>query len=167
MKKILSFLFIITILISSCIGDECTFRTCSPPDFDRINALVFNFDLNTTFTEDDVKDAHIIRYEKGENFVQALATHYFTDQFATSDYLMVLSDPAPFSNGGTVNINSYENYDYIIKPNASHPGYKITNIEVKGEYQDCNCKYENTEKTFELDGLEMDRTNSMLQITLN
>lgn len=166
MKKILLLLTIITFFITSCF-DDCTFRNCAPPDFNVVNALVFNFDLNTTYTEDEIVDAHIVRYESGGTFANPIDTFYFAEQFNVGDYLMVLSDPEPFGTSGTFNLNSYEDFDYVIRPNHSGKKYKIKDIEVKGEFQDCECEYVNTEKTFTLDGIEMNRTNSNLQVTLN
>jgi hypothetical protein len=155
-----------SLFTTSCF-DECAFRTCAAPNFDVINSLIFNFDLNTTYTSDEIADAHIIKYTKGGNFTQALDTFYFTEQFNTNNYLMVLSDPEPFSSGGTLNLNSYEDFDYIIKPNLAGKKYKLSEIEVKGEFSDCECVYTNTQKVFKLDGVVMDRTGSNLQITLN
>lgn len=166
MKKILVLLSISILFTTSCF-DECAFRNCPIPNFDVINALIFTFDVNTTYTTDEVEDAHIIRYEKGSNFGESVDTFYFANQFAEGDYLMVLSDLEPFSSGGTLNLNSYENFEYIIRPNHTGQEYKLTDIQVKGEFQDCDCEYINTEKTFTLDGVEMNRTNSNLQITLN
>ena len=153
--------------MSSCIEDECVFRNCPSPDFDKINALNFNFDTENTYSFDEIQNAHIIQFVKNSNFTQALDTFYFTEQFREEDYLMVLSDPKPFVSGGTLNINSYENFDYIIRPNEATAGYKLTNIEVKGEYQDCNCDYINTEKTFELDTISIDKTDSVSPILLD
>lgn len=165
MKKILIFAMLLSLLTTSCF-DECAFRTCAAPNFDIINALVFNFD-DSTYSNDEIATAHIIKYPKNGGFIQALDTFYFTTQFGNNDYLMVLSDPAPFSSGGTINLNSYEDFDYIIKPNAAGKSYRLSDIEVKGEYSDCDCIYTNTQKTFKLDGVEMDRTGSNMQITLN
>ncbi len=166
MKKILFFIATVIIFTTSCF-DDCTFRNCPIPDFDNINALVFTFDLNTTYSIDEVEDAHIIRYDKNNNFVNALDTFYFKTQFDNGNFLMVLSDPKPFSSGGTFNLNSYENFDYIIRPNHTGKTYKIKDIQVKGEFRDCDCEYINTKKTLQLDGVAMDRTNSVLQIVLN
>jgi|GEM_PF-2140826 hypothetical protein len=164
MKEILIFVIAASLLTTSCF-DECTFETCAAPNFNVINALVFNFD--TTYSNSDIADAHIIKYTKGGNFSQALDTFYFTEQFNNNDYLMVLSDPEPFSSGGTLNLNSYENFDYIIKPNSTGRDYKVNTIQVKGEFSDCDCVYTNTQKTFELDSIATDRTGSNLQVTLN
>jgi hypothetical protein len=84
-----------------------------------------------------------------------------------NDYLMALSVPEPFLSGGTLNLNSYEDFDYIIKPNSVEKRYKISNIQVKGQFSDCDCVYTNTQKTFKLDSVAMNRTGSNLQITLN
>ena len=166
MKKLLIFAIMTSLFTTSCF-DECAFRTCAAPNFDIINALVFNFDLNTTYSNDEVANAHIIKYTKGGNFTQALDTFYFTEQFSNNDYLMVLSDPAPFFSSGSINLNSYEDFDYIIKPNSAGKNYKLTDIEVKGEFSDCDCIYTNTQKTLKLDGVAIDRNGSNLQITLN
>lgn len=166
MKKLLIFAVMTSLFTTSCF-DECAFRTCAAPNFDIINALVFNFDLNTTYSANDVAEAHIIKYTKNNNFAQALDTFYFTEQFSKNDYLMVISDPAPFHSGTTINLNAYEDFDYIIKPNSTGKSYKISNIKIKGEFSDCDCIYTNTQKTFELDGVAIDRSGSNLQVTLN
>ncbi|MFK7948491.1 MAG: hypothetical protein AB8G11_12945 [Saprospiraceae bacterium] len=167
MKKILYLLFTVVIFLSSCVEDECTFKNCPAPDFDKINALSFIFDKENTYSDDEISTAHIIQYVKNSGFIQALDTFYFTEQFAQNDFVMVLSDPEPFSSGGTVNINAYEDFNYIIRPNNAHSGYRLSNIEVKGEYQECDCEYVNTEKTFTLDTTEMDRTGSVQPIVLD
>lgn len=167
MKKIGSLLFTIAIFISSCVEDDCTFRICQSPDFNKINALYFNFDTDSTYSFDEISTAHIIQYVKEGDFTQALDTFYFTEQFAQNDFIMMLSDPKPFGSGGTVNINSYEEFDYIIRPNNAHVGYKLSGIEVKGEYRDCNCEYVNTEKNLTLDNVELDKTASVQPILLD
>ena len=166
MKKILFFIAISALFTSSCF-DECTFRTCGAADFNVPNSLVFIFDFDAAYTPDDIENAHIIKYTKNGAFNQALDTFYFTEQFNTSDYLMVLSDPKPFSSGGTINIHSYEDFDYIIKPNTNGINYKLTDIKVKGEFSDCDCIYTNTKKMFKLDNAEVNRTGSNMQVVLD
>lgn len=167
MKNLLFLVFVAMVFWSSCTEDDCTFRNCPVPDFDRINALTFRFDLNTTYTESEVQNAYIIAYEKGSRFGLSVDTFSFASQFATGNYDMILSDVEPFSTGGFVNVFSYEDYEYVIRPNDSGVQYKITDIEVKGQFEDCECAYLNTQKTFLLDSIPIDRTNSNLQITLN
>ena len=67
----------------------------------------------------------------------------------------------------SINVFSYEEYDYVIRPNDDGKQYKVTNVQVKGQFEDCDCEYLNTEKTFLLDSLPIDRTGSSLQDTLN
>lgn len=166
MKNLLLLVFVTMFFLSSCF-DDCAFRNCPAPDFDKINAVTFQFDLNTTYTESDVENAYIIAYVRDTRFRQTVDTFSFTSQFATGNYDMVLSDVEPFSTGGFINVFSYENYDYIIRPNDNGKEYKVTDIEVKGQFEDCECEYLNTEKTFLLDSLPIDRTGSSLQVILN
>lgn len=166
MKKISFFIITLILSISSCIEDDCGFRFCPTPDFDSINALYLEFD-EEIFSVDEIAQAFIVQYTKENDFNQALDTFYFTEQFAQGNYTMILSDPEPFSSGGTVNINAYENYDYIIFPNSTHIGYQLSKIEVKGEYQDCNCAYVNTQKTFKLNDVAMDKTGSVIPVVLD
>jgi hypothetical protein len=166
MKKCFLLILSAAIFYAGC-DFGCTFRVCDEPDVDRINALIFNFDLTATYTEADVDSAYIVRFKPNSNFTQPIDTHYFIEQFAQGNRLMVLSDLAPFSSGGMINLNSYEDYEYIIRANPAATAYKVQDIEVTGEYQDCDCLYVNTKKTFKLNGVDMTRTNSNLQITLN
>jgi hypothetical protein len=166
MKNLSLLIFVLTLFILSC-SDDCTFRSCSPPDFDKINALTFRFDLNATYDESDIENAYIIAFVKGSRFGQSVDTFSFAPQFANGNYDMVLSDVEPFSTGGFINVFSYEEYDYVIRPNDNGKQYKVTNVQVQGQFEDCDCEYLNTEKTFLLDSLPIDRTNSNLHITLN
>jgi len=166
MKNLLLLVFITTIFLSSCF-DDCAFRNCPAPDFDQINGVTFRFDLNQTYDETDIEDAYIIAFEKGSRFGRSVDTFSFTQQFMTGNYDMVLSDAEPFATGGFINVFSYEDYDYVIRPNDNGKQYKIIDIEVKGQFEDCDCEYLNTQKTFLLDSLPIDRTNSNLQVTLN
>lgn len=166
MKNLLLLLFPAIILLSSCF-DDCAFRNCPAPDFDKINGVTFRFDLNTTYDESEVEDAYIIAFQKGSRFGISVDTFSFAPQFANGNYDMVLSDVEPFSTGGFINVFSYEDYDYVIRPNDNGKQYKVTAIEVKGQFEDCDCEYLNTQKTFLLDSLPIDRTNSSLQVTLN
>ena len=61
---------------------------------------------------------------------------------------MFLSDVEPFSTGGFVNVFSYEDYDYVIRPNDNGKQYKVTAVKVAGQFEDCDCEYLNTQKTF-------------------
>ncbi|MFT5833268.1 MAG: hypothetical protein ACI97N_000895 [Cognaticolwellia sp.] len=110
MKKVLFLAAIYTLLTTSCF-DECTFRTCVKADFNIPNSLVFVFDFDSTYTADEVEDAHIIKYTKNGAFNQALDTFYFTEQFNNDDYLMALSHTNPFSSNGTIILNSYKAFD--------------------------------------------------------
>jgi hypothetical protein len=85
MKKILFFAMMTSLFTTSCFN-QCAFRTYAAPNFDIINTLIFNFDLNTTYSDDEVANAHITKYTKGGNFIPALDTFYFTEPFNNNDY---------------------------------------------------------------------------------
>ncbi len=166
MKNLLLLVLVTTLFLSSCF-DDCAFRNCPAPDFDEINGLTFKFDLNTTYDESEIENAYIIAFRKGSSFGTSVDTFSFAQQFSEGNYDMILSDAEPFATGGLINVFSYEDYDYVIRPNDNGTQYKITDIEVKGQFEDCDCEYLNTEKTFLLDSVAIDRTNSNLHITLN
>lgn len=165
MKKII-FLLGISVLIFVGACDDCRFRICTPPDFDAENALYLQFDTTDVYSIDEILAAHIIRYVKNTDFTTVKDTFFFREQFEAGDFLMVLSDPAPFTSGGAINLNSYENYDYILRPSYGGKTYKLNNLKAKGEYQDCNCTYLNTQKTYRLDGIDGEQTASKTPIIL-
>ena len=82
------------------------------------------------------------------------------------DPKLVLADGYPFASDGFINLNSYENYDYIIRSASTTDEHYLSDIEVKGNYDDCDCDYTNTQKTFVLNDRKLDRTNSNTDIML-
>lgn len=165
MKRLQLFFLIPVLFIGACVEEDCFLRVCEQADFETINSLLFVFDLDNTYTLDDIDSTQLIRFEKGTDFTETIDLHSFTEQFQQGDFQIVLSDSSPFIDNSIANLNDYDDYDYIIRSNAFE--YKITDIEVKGEFSECNCVYTNTQKTFKLNGVEMERTNSNMQVVLD
>ncbi len=155
-------ILIVVLTVSSCGEDDCGFKFCDEPDIDYINALSFKFDDNVP--QSQIETAYLVRFNKDDDFLTPIDSIRYLEA-SDGAAILVLSDRRPFTSGGFINLNSYEDSDYIIR-NMGDFSFKISNIEVKGEYSDCDCVYTNTEKTFRLNQQEMDRTNSNSEIIL-
>lgn len=165
MKSItLNLAFLIVVLtVASCGEDDCAFKFCDQPDIDYINALSFSFDEVTP--QSQVETAYLVRFNKDDDFLSPIDSIRYLEA-TDGAAVLVLSDKRPFTSGGFINLNSYEDSDYIIRNTTGDFIYKLSDIEVKGEYSDCDCIYTNTQKTFNLNNQEMDRTNSDAIIVL-
>ena len=160
--NILLILAIATMSITSCSEDSCTFKFCETPDIDYINALSFNLD-NVSAAQ--LETTYLVRFDKNDDFSTPIdSIEYLTA--SEGDSKLVLADGYPFASNGFINLNSYEEYDYIVRNTSNDFQYYVSDIEVKGNYDDCDCDYINTQKTFELNNEKLDRTNSNADVML-
>lgn len=156
-------LTITTLTFTSCGEDNCAFKFCDQPDIDYINSLSLVFDNN--IPQNQIETAYLVRFNKDDGFFNPIDSVLYSEA-ANNTNTLVLADGYPFSSGGFINLNSYEDYDYIIRNATNDFAHKLSDIEVKGQYDECDCDYTNTQKTFELDNEVLDRTNSNVEVML-
>jgi len=132
---------------NSC--DSCYNVACDEPNVDYINGLHFAFD-SQSFPFEQVDNAIILRFNPG-NMDVPLDTIFLKDVISDEERGFHFT-PIADASGNVV-------FTYGIYDNSQEHAFIISSISVQGIYPtDCCCCYRNTEKTFVLNGAEIDRS---------
>jgi len=160
MKKIFGFSLIFAMtIIAACE------KPCPEQDVDSLNALYLDFKLSgpNSFNESDLQDLFMVRF-----LTDTLDTLSFQadtiplnspDDFYAEEYKIRISKNNPqFSTPGPP---FYSAYNYSIQSTTiSDLEVLITGIDLIGSYDEDDCIYTNTKKTFVLNGDSIDASGS-------
>lgn len=138
---------------------SCT-EICDAPDIDLINAIFLKLDTSEVdgFSEDELNSLYMVRYFRVEeaDFDWPHDTVFIYGNFYRSPSTIRLSNDHPFTNDSLF----YPRYNYaLLFESDTLLEYRITNITLDSKYTG-DCAYENMVKTFEMNGLTVNKSGT-------
>ncbi len=153
MNRRILFLFLIATL-----GFNACSEKCAEPDIQAINGLYFELqqDGENGFTTEELNQIYFVRFIPSSEPLIA-DTFYTQGNYPLGLGKFVINDTYPFRNDQSP---YYTIYGYQVVDPVTSFAANIENIDLGGQY-DGDCGYDNTLKTYTLNGDSVDMSGSM------